>query len=68
MGANPMEDMIEAAFQKVLQDALQPLLERLTDLQVQVTTLTRQQGELLAIVDGVRNSNSMLARFLPKAG
>jgi len=58
-----MELAIEAAFQKVLEATLQPLVTRLTELEVLISTLSAQQAEVLALVNGLK-ANGMAKRLL----
>jgi hypothetical protein len=71
-GSNPMEDMmgqaVEAAFLKVFQDAIQPLLQRLTEVEVTVNMMASQQAELVALIDKVKNGNGMLSKLLLAKG
>ena len=67
-----MEQAIEAAFQKVLEDSLQPLVVRLTDLEVQITALrnsvdllTEQQKQVTMLVEAFKG-NGLAKHFLPK--
>ena len=65
---SPMDGMMaqamEAAFLKVMQDAMQPLVETIQELRVEIATLTSQQVELLAIVNAVRTGNPLVAKLL----
>lgn len=66
-----MVDALDAAFGTMIRDALQPVVERLTDLQTQVTALTMQietltvtQASLVEMGEAMRNGKGMLAKFL----
>lgn len=59
-----MQEAMDAAFGAVIREALQPILVKLADLEVQVTALTSQLDSAMELVDQVRNGKGMLARFL----
>jgi hypothetical protein len=66
-----MSEAIDAAFGGVIRDALQPVVERLTDTLAQVAALTAQvealqasQAELLLMVERAKAGNWMVAKLL----
>lgn len=62
-GGGMMTEALDAAFGQVIRDALQPILERLTDLQTQVTALEATQAQLLAVVERAK-ANGWVAKLL----
>lgn len=59
-----MQEAMDVAFGAALDTHLQPLVVKITDLEVQVSTLTVQVAAALELVDQIRNGKGMLARFL----
>lgn len=59
-----MQQAIGQAFGKCMEDALQPLVVRLTEVETQLATLSKQQERLLALVDQFTSSGSGIAKRL----
>lgn len=59
-----MEQMIGAAFSKLLDDALRPVVQRLTELEIQLGTVCSTVADVQALVDRVKSKGGMAAKVL----
>lgn len=59
-----MQEAMDMAFGAVVRDALQPLIVKLTDLEVQIAVLTSQVATVMEAFESVRTGKGMLSRML----
>lgn len=59
-----MEQALGAAFGKIIDDALQPILVRLTEIETVLATLSTQQSTVADAIETVKAKGGMLGKML----
>lgn len=59
-----MAQALGAAFSKVLEDALQPLVIKIADLQAQILAMSNQQQIVMDMIETVKTKGGFMAKQL----